>query len=61
MTSAASSRSSIVEHRSTVSPWMTTARSRFMSFHQSTTSAWNDPSTSSTITRPSGSTQTQSR
>ncbi len=61
MTSAGSNRSSIEEHRSTVSPWMTTARSRFMSLHHATTSAWNEPSTSKTTTRPSGSTHTQSR
>ena len=61
MTSAASSRSSMVEQRSTVSPWMTTDRSRFMSFHQEVTSAWNDPSISSTTSRPSGKTHTQSR
>ena len=61
MTSAASSRSSMVEQRSTVSPWMTTDRSRCMSFHQAVTSAWNDPSISSTISRPSGITHTQSR
>ena len=43
----------MLEQRSTVSPWTTTARSRFMSFHQARTSAWNDPSISSTTTRPS--------
>ena len=45
----------MVEQRSTVSPWTTTARSRFMSFHQARTSAWNDPSISRTMTRPSAS------
>ncbi len=61
MTALASSRISNTVARSTRRRVMTTARSRFMSACQCTTSRWCRPSISSTTTSPSGKSHSASR